>query len=126
MHILTGDFAFEHVHDARLVCGPTRIGHAVHEHDVDVVGVHFAQIPVDVAFGFIGSFVCYKIGVLLPTSDTHPKMGENLLAGMRAYFGSGSQYSPSFVTEQVPYGYAGVRESDGHRAGEGTDQGRSA
>ncbi len=52
----------------------------------------------------------FKIGVLLPTSDAYPEIGDNLLGGMQAYFGSRSQFSPSFVVEQVPHGYVGVTD----------------
>lgn len=50
----------------------------------------------------------FKIGVLLPTSETYPRMGDNLLAGMQAFFGAQSQFSPAFVTDEVPYGYSGA------------------
>lgn len=66
----------------------------------------FTGVGDPVRFLFGGNNV--RIGVLLPTSATHPQMGDNLLAGMRAYFDTGSPMNPVFVSEQVPGGYLGA------------------
>ena len=47
-------FLGEHVHDPAIREGPLLVGQAMHENDVDVIGIQFAQDAIHIALGLAG------------------------------------------------------------------------